>query len=70
MIELKRCPFCGGKASIYNGTIRANRYFVGCTRCTAAIGIFISNGWQPTFFSKQEAADAWNDRVEIKENEE
>lgn len=64
-IELKPCPFCGGKATIY-GSTTIDKYFAGCTRCTAAIGIYIDNKWHPTFYDREDAADAWNNRAESK----
>ena len=47
MSELKRCPFCGGEASL------CNYYFVQCKKC----GISTL-----TFITKEEAIKAWNTR--------
>lgn len=52
MIELKPCPFCGQKAEIYQLN---NKFESMCTNCTATIE------W--LFESEQEAAEAWNRRV-------
>ena len=65
MIELKPCPFCGGKATISSST-NDDYFFTRCTRCTASIGVILYNGWRPTFISREDAADAWNNRVEQK----
>ena len=64
-IELKPCPFCGGKAIISSST-QDNRFFARCTRCAASIGVILYNGWRPTFNGREDAADAWNNRIESK----
>lgn len=35
MAELKPCPFCGGEARRYNGTI--DSYGVTCKKCSAKV---------------------------------
>ena len=47
MSELKRCPCCGGEATL------CNYYFVQCKKC----GISTL-----TFITKEEAIKAWNTR--------
>ncbi|MBQ9432952.1 MAG: Lar family restriction alleviation protein [Synergistaceae bacterium] len=63
MSELKRCPFCGGKASVRQitpltgGTSREfgyGGYFVMCDWCMTS-----SNNYS----TEQVAADHWNRRV-------
>lgn len=67
MAELKSCPKCGGETEI--------RY-----ACEAIVGVSETGGYQPyctdcliappyAFFTKQDAADWWNDRKEENENE-
>lgn len=50
--ELKRCPFCGGEATI--GDYGDGAYKAYCEKC------FIGTG----FMSKEEAVDKWNKRLE------
>ena len=56
-MELKPCPFCGGKARIVSVS---ERYTVGCTimRCRG--------NWLTArdYYTKDEAAEAWNTRAE------
>ena len=56
MEELKKCPFCGGKASVMEKENRfgVEFYIVQCTRCRACTG-----GMKDREF----AADAWNERT-------
>lgn len=54
MVELKPCPFCGGKA-------KADKEFLGtwkvrCKNCPCDMGRY----W---FYTKQKAIIAWNRRV-------
>lgn len=55
MIELKNCPFCGGKAKMERMSINPY-YYVICTNleCDATVGRF-----QPT---EVHAAKVWNRR--------
>ena len=54
MAELKRCPFCGGRASLI---LKGGSYFVKCNWCPGAvITDFVHQ-------SKEEAIEAWNRRV-------
>ncbi len=57
-IELKPCPFCGGKAKmvVYTNYNDYNDYVVNCTKCGASVPI-----WHET---EKEAAQWWNRRDE------
>lgn len=51
--DLKRCPFCGGRATIGTaGKVTAYRY-VSCIRC---------GGQTRLYNNEAEAIGAWNDR--------
>ena len=56
MENLKPCPFCGGKASVWEQTSYNNKrfFFILCQRCAARTGM------QET---RNEAIAAWNWRV-------
>ena len=70
MAELKKCPFCGGEAELYEGEQERNIYDshtlgyvdteyytvhgVGCTDCKCIMA---------EFTSEEEAIEAWNNRV-------
>ena len=56
MEELKRCPFCGGKAHVMKKQNRhgVEFYIVQCTRCRASSG---------GVNDEQFAIDAWNERT-------
>lgn len=60
-VELKPCPFCGGKAELHSwhkpecmakDEIRAE---VWCNDCPATVG---------TYLTKEEAVEAWNRRAD------
>ena len=51
--ELKPCPFCGGKAEMVSDF--DDEHYVYCTGC--------KGGWK-TMETPEEAAEAWNRRVE------
>ena len=53
MTELRKCPFCGGKAEVWVSDV-TDRAIVYCTVCDAQIRI------RP---NEQEAIEAWNKRV-------
>lgn len=53
MIELKRCPFCGGEAILLSNFWGAE-YFIECRVCTVETA---------PYDTEAEAADAWNRRV-------
>lgn len=50
MEDLKKCPFCGGKAEIVGYKI----FWVICKECTAET---------KSFDTREEAIEAWNRRV-------
>jgi Lar family restriction alleviation protein len=52
MIELKPCPFCGGKARLYNGN--HDGFGVCCTKCSAKVYGYMTTGG---------ASRAWNRRA-------
>ena len=54
MEKLKSCPFCGGGAQMCGGKTEDEVAWVYCDRCGAESGIAPS---------QQEAAKAWNRRV-------
>lgn len=67
-VELKPCPFCGGKASLFpNDEPRLHRhsrngkYAVCCWDCDMLFGYDIDYGGQ--FDTEEEAVQAWNMRV-------
>lgn len=49
--ELKRCPFCGGKASM---NLNGNFYWIACLKCLAEV---------EGSYSKIESIERWNRRV-------
>ena len=51
MTELKRCPFCGGKAELR--VYSAELQFVQCVDCLSS---------STAFMTGNEAIDAWNKR--------
>lgn len=60
MTELRKCPFCGGKAIIVHEAIRKNAY--GDEVRGTAIGCDICNA-QMFYRDKNLAIEAWNKRV-------
>ena len=56
MSELKRCPFCGGKADVYRDILSS--YRVACLKVVECSG-----GQVRWFESKGEAIEAWNKRA-------
>lgn len=57
MSDLKPCPFCGGKAEVYETTDSCGRnvsYMVECEKCEAGSGYYDGD--------RQLAIDAWNKR--------
>ena len=64
MEELKKCPFCGGKAKMNkNSHINPKRYFIKCWSCEITMPS-VGNG----FNSKKEAIEAWNRRENNEQN--
>lgn len=55
MIELKPCPFCGGKADIYEPDVDIETHLVYCTKCQAETQLFAK---------REEAIEAWNRRAD------
>lgn len=57
-IELKPCPFCGGKASLHSDT-DGPTWFVGCSNseCPVEPHLYLNKG--------DEAAQVWNRRAEL-----
>lgn len=51
--ELKKCPFCGGKAEMFNYS--EGEWLVHCTVCNGMV-----EKWRKT---KKEAIDQWNRRL-------
>jgi hypothetical protein len=54
IMELKKCPFCGGVVELYRND---GRFCVICNPC-------LEGGFYGLFYSEQEAIDAWNRRAE------
>ena len=59
-LELERCPFCGGKAIIEKYDYG---YHIGCNQ----YGCFCDIEGSPFWDSEEDAAEAWNCRVYVKE---
>ena len=55
-IELKPCPFCGGKAEI---GINFGRFGIGCTECEANMRSTEVGG----DFENESLIEAWNKRT-------
>jgi Lar family restriction alleviation protein len=55
-IELKPCPFCGGKASLERAGDRNYSCIVACTECSCAI---------ETCEEGLECGKKWNERAEV-----
>ena len=58
-VKLKPCPFCGGKAGVWQ-TGGAEMYYVNCKKCR------VTTDYLP---SMEQAIEAWNKRVEVVRNE-
>ena len=65
-IELKGCPFCGGKASLMYAPVNAADeipcWGAYCTKCHTMIGTTLY-GRTDFYRTKEEAAEAWNKRA-------
>jgi Lar family restriction alleviation protein len=63
--KLKRCPFCGGEAGIYqagkNGILSKHKWYAECIKCAVGLPPFANE----YYTSKEEAIKAWNARPEI-----
>ena len=55
-VELKPCPFCGGKATMYTFSV-VKDYHVSCDGCGA---------YSDDYRTPKKAAAAWNRRAEVK----
>lgn len=67
-MELKRCPFCGGEAAIVENEsprlyrpVRNHPYYVCCYECDLLFGYDVDYGGE--FDKKEDAVEAWNERV-------
>lgn len=60
-IELKPCPFCGGKAHMLGGAFFSVHRCVECRRCGARTMDYKSETWRD---AERMAAIAWNRRAE------
>lgn len=60
-IELKSCPFCGGKAELSSERFDGkDTSYVACTRCASRGEFFFVS---PKYASAERAIEAWNRRV-------
>jgi Lar family restriction alleviation protein len=55
-IQLKPCPFCGGKGKFEHIFENPDKCMVGCSRCNGSMDAVFPN--------EVEAAAAWNRRAE------
>jgi transcription elongation factor Elf1 len=65
--ELNPCPFCGGGASLINGSVAGGQgYAVKCSICYAAIGFDSDGNYFPFhyYILASDAIAAWNTRAE------
>ena len=64
-VSLKPCPFCGGKAEMFDNsrdfTADRKRYFIRCTELRCAMIIAFSGNTD-----KHETAKQWNKRTDRK----
>ena len=61
MEELKKCPFCGGEATVIGitfGKLLETEYAIICENCE----IRVESAFAP--YTREEAIQAWNKRVE------
>lgn len=65
--KLKPCPFCGDKAEIFIDDY--GKSLIQCSNCGVLVGVEVENGvelkdgWRATFKTEEQAAEAWNRRV-------
>lgn len=57
MVELKPCPFCGGKAFIDHFMQPHDEWRIRCMDCSARVGRYAG-------LNKKEVTEAWNRRHE------
>ena len=67
-LDIKPCPFSGGKAKIMRKGSRSKRirsYSVDCPECLANGPVFWVADWHRTpFIAQGKAVRAWNNRIE------
>ena len=68
-IELKRCPFCGGRGVLHSRNIsrpgvHEKEHFVRCSSCGAFSNIMCQHDYDKTQDVKEAAIQAWNRRAE------
>lgn len=66
-MELKPCPFCGGKASLHSNIARD--VYIWCEECGAMVGdsfykLNIHTNTSIKFKTKEQAVEFWNSRAE------
>ena len=64
-MEIKNCPFCGGKAELQHGTLIGGKTtsYVMCLKCRAKTDSIIA---KPSLCSDDEAIKSWNKRANEK----
>ena len=60
MTKLKECPFCGSYAKIVE---TGDSFYVSCWSCPCIFGM--TGSGRGEFTTKEEAAERWDDRLEI-----
>ena len=60
MIELKNCPFCGGKAKLEHGFCGDMTSYVFCSECHARVEAVRFAG---EYAEDQKVAERWNRRI-------
>ncbi len=69
-VELKPCPFCGGKVEPFKDD--HNKFGIECSNCQMYFGIEVEagckliEGWHSTFNTLDSMIEAWNRRAETK----
>jgi hypothetical protein len=68
-IELKSCPFCGGKAVLktstqYDGQCHYTVKYIECNECYIQTNKRICDGYYGAYCSDEEIAEIWNSRVD------
>ena len=61
-IELKPCPFCGGKAKFKDIGARKTAISVGCATCCASSRIILISA---EYCANERAAKDWNRRADV-----